>query len=488
MRTVNFSKAVPGIGLLAGILLLAYCTKDDHGNPDNPNTKIEWKNHSATPVFIKKLSGFENVDVYTLISSDDTLKQSPQYVFGGSADGAGLVKQGDNYVMLVNQEDNYSVSRITLDKTFTPVKGEYLLNSDGGQWRLCSATMATPAEHGFGPLYLTCGESNVEGNVHGLDPLAAAGNPAVGHELKALGYRSAENAVPLPKQSYPGKTAIVIGEDADDASGGQVFLYLANSTGDLQNGDQYMLRRTDGNQRETDMTEGATYDVEFTPYDKTLTGKQVADLTDQLKAIKFGRVEDVDYRKGSADNGREVYFTVTGQDKSGVNADGSRTMYGRVYRLRLDAGNPLKGKLEVILDGDNDKGPAADFQNPDNICVTENYVYVQEDSNGYGTETHDAYVYQYNITGKQLKPVFELNHFRKTPEGTTYGGTGSKFGSWEYGALVDISDLIGVKDAFTLCIQPHTWRGDRYKGVDGGAKRSSENQASEIVYIKGLPR
>jgi hypothetical protein len=171
--------------------------------------------------------------------------------------------------------------------------------------------MATPAEHGFGPLYLTCGESNVEGNVHGLDPLAPAGNPSVGHELKALGYRSAENAVPLPKKAYPGKTAIVIGEDADDASGGQVFLYLANSTGDLQNGEQYMLRRTDGNQRETDMIPGTTYDVEFTPYDKTLTGKQVADLTDQLKAIKFGRVEDVDYRKGSADNGRELYFTVT---------------------------------------------------------------------------------------------------------------------------------------------------------------------------------
>jgi hypothetical protein len=489
MRIANSSKAVTGTSLLAGILLLAYCTKDDHGNPHNPpNKQIEWKDHSSTPAFIKKLSGFENVGVYTLISSDDTLPQSPQYIFGGSADGAGLVKQGDNYVMLVNQEDNYSVSRITLDKTFKPVKGEYLLNSDGGQWRLCSATMATPAEHGFGPLYLTCGESNVEGNVHGLDPLAPAGNPSVGHELKALGYRSAENAVPLPKKTYPGKTAIVIGEDADDASGGQVFLYLANSTGDLQNGNQYMLRRTDGNQRETDMTAGATYDVEFAQYDKTLTGKEVADLTDQLKAIKFGRVEDVDYRKGSADNGREIYFTVTGQDKSGVNADASRTMYGRVYRLRLDANNPLKGKLEVILDGDDNKGIATAFQNPDNICATENYVYIQEDSNGYGTEDHDAYVYQYTISSKQLKPVFELNHFRDTPNGTRYGGTGSKFGSWEYGALVDISDVIGVPDAFTLCIQPHTWRGDRYKGADGGAKRSSENQASEVVYIKGLPR
>src|SRR5690606_38920199 len=128
-------------------------------------------------------------------------------------------KNGDAYIMLVNQEDNYSVSRITLDQTFKPVKGEYLLNSDGGQWRLCSATLATPAEHGFGPLYLTCGESAVEGNVHGLDPLAPAGSPGTGKELPALGYRSAENAVPLPKDAYSGKTAILIGEDASDASG-----------------------------------------------------------------------------------------------------------------------------------------------------------------------------------------------------------------------------------------------------------------------------
>jgi len=489
MFTVNLGKTWPASTLFAGILLLSFCKDDDNGNPaPPPNPQIEWKDHSVTPALIKKLAGFESVEAYSLISSDDVLPESPEFVFGGSADGSGLLKNGDEYIMLVNQEDNYSVSRITLDQTFKPVKGEYLLNSDGGQWRLCSATLATPAEHGFGPLYLTCGESDVEGNVHGLDPLAPAGNPGTGKELPALGYRSAENAVPLPEAAYNGKTVILIGEDASDASGGQLFLYLANSTGDLQNGNQYMLRRVDHNQREMDMTAGHSYEVEFVEYDKTLTGQQVADLTDQLMAIKFGRVEDIDYRKGSAANGWEVYFTVTGQDRSGVNADGSRTVYGRVYRLRMDETDPLKGMLEVVLDGDDDNGPASRFQNPDNICVTENYVYVQEDSNGYGTEDHDAYIYQYNIGSQALKPVFELDHRRGTPDGDKYGGTGSAFGSWEYGALVDISDVIGVPDVFTLCIQPHTWHGDRYKGVDGGSKRPNEDQGSEVLLIKGLPR
>ena len=488
MSTINLGKTLPLLGLTASVLFLS-CGKDNDGGTENPpNNAIEWKNHSVTPAFIKKLSGFEGLEVYSLISSDDTLPQSPNYVFGGSADGSGILKQGDNYVMLVNQEDNYSVSRITLDKTFKPVKGEYVLNSDGGQWRLCSATLATPEIHGFGPLYLTCGESNVEGNVHGLDPLAAAGNPATGHELKALGFRSAENAVPLPKGTYAGKTVILIGEDADDASGGQVFLYMSNTVGDLQKGSQFMLRRVDGNQRETDMKTGSTYDVEFVRYDSTLTGAQVALLTDPLKAIKFGRVEDVDYRKGSDANSREIYFTVTGQAVSGVNADGARTTWGRVYRLVLNEKDPLKGKLEVILDGDDDNGPANKFQNPDNVCVTENYVYVQEDSNGYGTEDHDAYVYQYTIASKQLKPVFELDHHRTAADAAKYGSATSKFGSWEYGSLVDISSVIGVDNAFTLCIQPHTWHGARYKGADGGAKRANEDQGSEIVVIKGLPR
>ena len=35
-----------------------------------------------------------------------------------------------------------------------------------------------------------------------------------------------------------------------------------------------------------------------------------------------------------------------------------RWRYGRVYRLTLDAADPLKANLEVILDGDDRTGPA----------------------------------------------------------------------------------------------------------------------------------
>lgn len=142
-------------------LAIAFACKKNNNDSDTINTDSTLANRSVTPAFLKKLTGFDNVEVYTLISSDDTL---PGFRFAGSADGAGFLKaqDGNGYIMMVNNEDNYSVARLYLDKDLKPVKGEYVLNSDGGQWRLCSGTLATPAEHGFGPLYLSAGESNVE--------------------------------------------------------------------------------------------------------------------------------------------------------------------------------------------------------------------------------------------------------------------------------------------------------------------------------------
>jgi hypothetical protein len=267
---------------------------------------------------------------------------------------------------------------------------------------------------------------------------------------------------------------------------------MSNTVGDLENGNLYMLKRADGNQREMDMKVGTKYPVEFAKIDnqKTLTGRQINEKVNDLKAIKFGRVEDVDYGKGTdAAKGRDVYFTVTGQNNSGVNADYSRSKYGRIYKITLDAADPTKGTLEVLLDGDDRNGVAKTFQDPDNITVTENYAYIQEDPNGYGDEKHDAYLYQYNLKTGELKPVFIIDHRRNEADAAKYnvGGT-SSVGSWEISGMIDVSDIIGVPNTFTVGLQSHTWTGDKYKGVDGGTKRLNENQASQLIVIKGLAR
>jgi len=473
---------------LSMLVLAPLCTgcgddTDDNTTPPATNPVV-LKNHSATPALVKNMT--TGVEVYSLLGSDDTLAQSPGFIFGGSADGTGVLKNDDGtYTMLVNNEDNFAVSRITLDKTFKPVRGEYVVNSDGARWRLCSATMATPAEHGFGPVFLTCGESGEESMTHAIDP---RGGLNQSRPLPALGHWSAENALPLPAVSYPGKTVILIGDDDSGPYGGQMVMYVANSVGDLNNGKLYVLARKDNTTRERAMAAGQSYEVEFReiPNATSMSGAQLNAKSAQLQSIAFGRVEDVDYRKGGAESGREVYFTVTGQAFTGVNADSSRTKYGRIYRLKLDAGDPLKGSLECVLDGDDRNGPAKSFQDPDNICVTQNYVYFVEDPNGYGDETHDAYLYQYNIGSKALAPLFELDH-RRGDAKYNVGGD-SKKGAWEFAAMVDLSDLIGIPNTFILCVQPHTWTGARYRGVDGGTLRATEEQASQMLVVKGLPR
>jgi hypothetical protein len=477
---------------MLAVASLVSCNNDKNTEENPINSTVLAANQSVTPVLLKKQAGFEKLELFSVISSDDVLAGSPNYVFGGSADGSGLLKNEDgSFTFLVNQEDNFSVSRITLDKTFKPVKGEYLLNSKGGTWRLCGATMATPAEHGFGPTYLTCGESGEESRTHALNPYGDVGAASVSKELAGFGRLSAENALPLRKSAFAGKTVVVIGDDDSGTYGGQVFMYVANTVGDLINGSLYMMKRTDGNQREKDMVTGKDYPVSFVKIENhtTLTGAQINAAVNTLSAIKFGRVEDLDYRKGGDAADREIYFNVTGQNTTGTNADASRTKYGRVYKLNLDAANPLSGTLQVLLDGDDRTGIAGKFQNPDNICVTKNYVYVEEDANGYGDETHDAYIYQYNIATKELKVVVELDHRRTATDAAKYnvGGT-SKFGDWEYGALIDVSEQLGIDDTFLLSVQPHTWTGDKYKNIDGGNGRPNEKQASQIVLIKGLAR
>lgn len=464
--------------LAAAGLFLGSCSEETIDTP-----KVELKNHSVTPALVKGLPS--GVEVFSIISSDDDLSGSPSFVFGGSADGAGLLKNSDGtFTFLVNHEDNYSVSRISFDNTFKPTKGEYILNSDGGQWRLCSATLATPDEHGFGPTFLTCGESGEESMTHAVNPTGALNTSQL---LTGFGRWNAENAMPLPKNAYSGKTVVIIGDDDSGIGGGQVAMYMSNTVGDLSGGSLYALARNDGNMRERDMTVGNTYPVTFKKIDNhtTLTGKQINEVSvPALSALKLGRVEDIDYRKGGT--GRELYFTATGQAYSGANADSSRCKYGRIYRLILDASDPTKGTLEVILDGDVRPGIADKFQDPDNICVTTNYVYIQEDPNGYGDETHDAYIYQYNIATKAMTVVMELDHKRGDAKYNVGGD--SKFGGWEYGAMIDVSSQLGIDNTFIICIQPHSWTGDAYKNPDGGTKRPNEAQASQIILVKGLPR
>ncbi|MCB4234772.1 hypothetical protein LDL59_05690 [Kaistella anthropi] len=123
--------------------------------------------------------------------------------------------------------------------------------------------------------------------------------------------------------------------------------------------------------------------------------------------------------------------------------------------------------------------------------MTENYVYIQEDGDSYYKDAaHDSYIWQMNIATKQYKPWLNMKHNRGDAAWqTAYDQTGSlkKFGSWEFGAMVDISDIIGIPDTFAVNIHSHTWQKDAFKNADGGGVNTNK-EGGQIVIIRNVQR
>ncbi len=468
-----------------------FSCSDDAKKEVIEDSKVVLKNYSVNEALMKALPGFESLEITTLISSDDKLPETPNFVFGAQPDGASLIKNpaGSGYILINNHEITQSVSRVYLDETFKPTKGEYIVDAAGGVTRLCSATMATPQEHGFGPIFLTAGESGEESLVHGIDPFGSVNDKSrKDRVLPALGRCSMENAVPLPKTAYAGKTVIIIGEDSGD---GQLVAYISDQVGDLQNGKLYVLRRENQNTIETEMNKFNEYNVEFVeiPGAKSLSGAQIAAKTKEVKAISFARVEDVDYGKGSDAANREIYFVATGVSQADkVTPVPNYTMWGRLYNLTMDPTNPLKGKLRILLDGADNPGNS--IVNPDNVCVTKNFVYVQEDGDSfYKDNKHDGRIWQYNIASKTNTAMLEMNHQRTNATFNAKYNTvnSSLLSSWEYGAMLDISDIIGKPNTFMVNIHPHTWQEDKFRNPDGSGL-STNREGGQTLIVRGIAK
>lgn len=466
---------------------------DDHGGtpPLPPTTAITLKNHSITPNYLKLKPEFSDVNIYAILSSEDTLEGAPSFVYGSMADGLGLLKNQDGtFSMINNIEADYSIARITFDHTFKPIFGEYILNAEATAYTAqCSGSLITPLEHGFGPLYLSGGEWG--GNSKGVfvtDPYRNANDAGIAQMLPAMGQWSTENAVAIGKNAFPDKTIVFIGDDDsnDEIPSGQLGMYMGER-GDLDHGDLYGLRVTDPSIiYEMDMIEGKTYEAEFVAYQE----RTLAELDAEAKAkgiMGFSRLEDIDWRRGSAKNNRELYLTVTGRKKDGLVGKG--TIYGRIYKVVLNKKNPLKATISCILDGDKLDGKAKEFLSPDNILVTQNYAYIQEDPNGYRDtpdKDHFARLYQYNLNTGELKTVLECDQVTAAMDGI---GTESR--SWEITGMIDISTTIGVPETFAIITQNHGWEKEEGTGfTDPKANPSADarKEGSQMMIIQGLER
>ena len=161
-------------------------------------------------------------------------------------------------------------------------------------------------------------------------------------------------------------------------------------------------------------------------------------------------------------------------------------------KVNLNSNDPTgRGTITCVLDGDKPNGKAIDFHSPDNILVTENYAYIQEDPNGiqdFKPEAdHYPRLYQYNLTTGELKAVLECDQEKAAQLG--YGRIDKR---WEITGMIDISETIGVDKTFLLITQNHGWeKTDGTPFTDPNANPDLENSRKEgsmLYIIKGLDR
>ncbi|OHX68490.1 phosphatase [Flammeovirga pacifica] len=454
----------------------------------SPVSAVKLMNHSVTPHLLKRHSGFEHLEIYSLLSSEDGLEESPDFLYGSMADGAGLLRNDDGTFTLINNiEAHYSVARVTFDQTFKPVKGEIILDATAtANTAQCSGTLVTPEEHGFGPIYLSGGEwGGSSTNVFATDPFRDASEKSTGRTLDAMGQWTVENAVPLSKNAYPNKTIVLIGDDSHGDAGGALAMYVSETVGDLDGGKLYALKLGNGTMTDNELADSdepvavSFVELEERTYD-ALNTECIA-----KGVMAFNRVEDIDYRKGDASANREIYFTATGRSQY----NDTRTKYGRIYKLVLDENDPLSGTLEVLLNGDNLEGKAHRLHSPDNILATDNFLYIQEDPNGYddvASKQHDAYLHQYNLKTGVLKVVLESDHRGSTGLDNGYSSIDDRWGKWELTGMIDVSKQLGMEGTFLLIQQGHSWKSDDF--LDKSNPNNSIKEGSILTVIKGLER
>ena len=174
-----------------------------------------------------------------------------------------------------------------------------------------------------------------------------------------------------------------------------------------------------------------------------------------------------------------------GIKKDGLVGKGST--YGRIYKVVLDKEDPTKATISCVLDGDKLDGKAKAFHSPDNIVVTKNFAYIQEDPNGYpdtADKAHYAQLYQYNLNTGELKTVLECDQVAAAA-----AGVGNTERNWEITGMIDVSETLGMEGTFIMITQNHGWEpadGSAFTDPLANSQADSRKEGSQLFVLKGL--
>jgi hypothetical protein len=300
------------------------------------------------------------------------------------------------------------------------------------------------------------------------------------HALSRLGHFPRENTVVM--RGTGRRTVILMTEDGPRTADSQLYLYVGRKVpssrralrrNGLDNGRLYVFASDDARDDENQLLQGDTVHGTW----KEIAGaRSLSDVAteaaaDAAGAFAFVRLEDGEFRPGAK---REFWFHATGDQTGRPETDSHTNELGRLYRLRFDRANPLRGAtLLQAYNADQLQAGEDGPLSPDNIAVARRYAIVNEDGTAGAaadgtTGSRDDMDRRDRDGSIWLVPLASAGApatFHRVAElvGRGEGGRdgirtvderGNRAGVWETSGIVDARAAFG-RDTFLFDVQAH---------------------------------
>jgi hypothetical protein len=397
------------------------------GKPKQPQTGFT----TAIKAYAVGLNGWET---HPIISANDVVSEtgsaSGQYRMVGIPDGLGVVRKGKGARVFMNHEllqTDQSEPRVGQAKQRGAFVSEWRLNkkaevisgrrafdtvyqdntligpaADASNTtpafsRFCSAFLATGRVGFDRPIFMTNEETGPasSGPTATFDP---KGSQSVAifnqqaHALSKLGHFPKENT--LVMRGTGNRTIILSTEDGPRTPDSQLYLYVGRKHREsdnvlrrngLDNGKLYAFASDDATKNDEnkllqgDSVHGSWKEIANAD---TLTDVQTEAAADAVGAFGFVRIEDGEFKPNAK---RTFWFDTTGDQTSANEADPHTNELGRLYSLKFDGRDPLKGAtLTQRYNADQLTAQQDGPLSPDNVTVTKRHIFVNEDGTGGG--------------------------------------------------------------------------------------------------------
>jgi hypothetical protein len=505
--------------------------------------QIQGPSTGSTPYAVPVAPGVTTWSVATVdntgANTDDTftnLRGGPAYGMAGIPDGTGAYDNGDGtFTVLINHEHGNTagatrahgsrgsfVSEWVINKnTLAVVGGGDLITNvrlwngtgyttynaaspmpnlgapyNGALGRFCSADLPPVSAFSNGALgttariFMNGEEIGNEGRA--FAHIATGPNAETSYELPRLGKFSWENSNASP---FPQNKTVVIG--MDDATPGQVYVYVGNKTNvgsdvdkaGLTNGLLYGVKVT-GFPLESrtaptfgGIVKGGT--VPFTMQILNTTGNVSSQTGAQLQANSagLGITEFLRPEDGMWDtkNPNRFYFATTDRYDQGKDGVGAQEGRSRLWVLEFtNIANPTAGgQLRLLIDG-SEAVAAGGLNMMDNIGAdVDGQITIVEDVGG---QAHNGKFARYNTVNGQVTVLAQHDQARFGDIGVT--ATAPFTNDEEFSGDIDITDIMagstlntgGANDRFYLFVdQSH---------YSGGGITTAQVEGGQILVMR----